>query len=133
MSAGFLSPLVRRESKALRLVRADGLVLADRIEVAFDSRSRRHGLLGRDGLEPGGALIIAPCNAVHTWFMRFAIDLWFTARDGRILKVCEDVAPWRTAGSLKGFAVVELAAGRSRALGMRPDDVVRVEPGDGCR
>jgi hypothetical protein len=43
--------------------------------------------------------------------MRFAIDVAFVSKDGRVLKVSPAVAPWRIAASWRGFAVVELPAG----------------------
>jgi uncharacterized membrane protein (UPF0127 family) len=85
------------------------------LELAADSSSRNRGLLGRDSLAPEHALILAPANVVHTFFMRFPIDILFVARDGRVLKVRHSVAARRVAGSLRAFAVIELAAGRVQA------------------
>jgi uncharacterized membrane protein (UPF0127 family) len=108
----FLSPLLRAESIAHVLENArTQRVIADRLLTAFDSRSRRQGLLGRDGLPDGTALIIAPSNAVHTFFMRFSIDLLFVRRDGDVINVRSAVRPWRMAVSLRAFAVIELPAG----------------------
>jgi len=108
----FLSPLLRADSIAhvLENVRT-GRVIADQLLTAFDSTSRRQGLLGRDSLPEGSALIIAPSNAVHTFFMRFPIDIMFVHRDGRVLKVRSAVPARRIAASLRAFAVIELAAG----------------------
>jgi uncharacterized protein len=108
----FLSPLLRADSIAhvLENVRTRR-VIADRLLTAFDSTSRRQGLLGRDGLPDGSALIIAPSNAVHTFFMRFPIDILFVHRDGGVIKARSVVRPWRIAGSLRAFAVIELPAG----------------------
>ena len=88
-----------------------GCTLASAVEVAGTSESRRRGLLGRDSLDPSAALIIAPCSAIHTFFMRFAIDAVFVDRGGRVLKVTEHLKPWRIAMSLGAFAVIELNAG----------------------
>ena len=86
-------------------------VIAEQLLTAFDSASRRQGLLGRDSLPGGSALIIAPSNAVHTFFMRFPIDILFVRRDGHVIKVRSAVRPWRIAASLRAFAVIELPAG----------------------
>jgi uncharacterized protein len=94
--------------------------LADRIEVAVTRRDRRKGLLGRSGLEPLSALIIAPCFSIHTMFMRFDIDAAFVDDDGRAVKVVEGLAPWRIAVQPFAHAVVEFPAGR---LKDRPVDV----------
>ncbi len=88
-----------------------GAVVASRVELAVDSESRRRGLLGRDAFEEGSALVIAPCSAVHTFFMRFAIDVVFVARDGRVKKTYAAVPAGRMAFSAGAFAVIELPAG----------------------
>ena len=110
--ASFLGPLLRDDSAAYLLenTRA-GTVVAERVLTAFDSAQRRKGLLGRDALAEGSALIIAPCNAVHTFFMRFAIDIAFVARDGRVVKTRSAVRPSRIAFAVRAFATLELPAG----------------------
>jgi len=101
-------------------------VIADRLEGAFDSQSRNRGLLGREGLERGHALIIAPGSVVHTFFMRFPIDILFVARDGRVLKTRIAVPARRITGSLTAFAVIELAAHTLEHSDTRRDDRVAV-------
>ena len=86
-------------------------VLAHRLVTAFDSESRRSGLLGRETFGDGQAMIIAPSNAVHTFFMRFPIDIAFVTRAGRVVKTCHAVRPWRVAGAVRGYAAIELPAG----------------------
>lgn len=56
-------------------------------------------------------MIIAPCSAVHTFFMKFPLDLIFVAKDGRVLKTRRRIPAWRISGRLGAFAVIELAAG----------------------
>ena len=87
--------------------------LANRVEVAVTRRARRKGLLGRSGLEPASALIIAPCS-IHTMFMRFDIDVVFVDEDGRAVKVVRGMTPWRIAVDPTAHAVVELPAGSLR-------------------
>ncbi|NOT25182.1 MAG: DUF192 domain-containing protein [Acidobacteria bacterium] len=89
----------------------NGRVVASRILPALESKSRRSGLLGYDSLPDGDAMVIAPTNAVHTWFMRFPIDLAFVDREGRVIKTCHTVKPWRIAAAFRAFAVIELNAG----------------------
>lgn len=111
MSGHFLHDLLRDPDAPwkLRNVSTDAVV-ASTLLPAFDRRRRNEGLLGRDALGPGVALILAPCSGVHTWFMRFPIDIVFVARGGRVLKVRRSVAPWRLAARPGAFAVIELAA-----------------------
>lgn len=110
--ASWVSPLLRDRAANFQLINVrTGAVVAGSVAGAFDSETRRRGLLDRDGMAPGEALIIAPTNAIHTFFMRFAIDVAFVRRDGRIVKVRSAMGPWRIAIAFRAFAVVEAAAG----------------------
>ena len=73
-------------------------------------------------------MVIAPSNAIHTFFMRFPIDVAFVTRDGRVVKICSSVKPWRMAASFRAYAVVELPAGTlARCETMVGDFLVAVE------
>jgi uncharacterized membrane protein (UPF0127 family) len=121
----FLVPLLRAPSVGYALrVRGSGQLIATRVETAFDSAARRRGLLGREGLEAGCALVIAPCSSVHTAFMRFALDIVFVARDGTVVKVAAGVAPWRVRLAFRAFAVIEMASGSMLGHGVRAGDVL---------
>ncbi len=103
------------QSQAGRLINGRTLaIIADRVEIADTRRARRRGLLGRTGLAPFAALVIEPCFAIHTAFMRFAIDAIFMGRDGRVLRVVRGLPPWRVAVAPGAHAVIELAAGALR-------------------
>lgn len=122
-----LAPLVREPQGRFGLwnVRT-GEPVAGTVVAAFDSSSRRQGLLGRGGLRPGEALILAPCSTIHTAFMRFPLDLVFLDRAGRVLKTSSGVRPWRIRAAWRAFAVVELAAGSLERSGTAAGDVVEL-------
>jgi uncharacterized membrane protein (UPF0127 family) len=108
----FLSPLISDPRSRFALaVRDSGSIIATQVETAFTSETRRRGLLGRTSLDAGAALIIAPCSAVHTFFMRFRIDVAFADRRGILMKFYSDLAPWRIAFAIGAFATIELPAG----------------------
>src|SRR3954451_21225410 len=94
------------------------------LEPAFESSARNRGLLGRASLPPGHALILAPSNFVHTFFMQFPIDLLFVARDGRVLKLRRAVPARRIAGAFRAFAVIELAANALESSGTVEGDLL---------
>jgi len=102
--------------------------VATALELAVTRRARRRGLLGRNGLDDSEALILAPCTAVHTAFMRFAIDVLFLDRDGCAVKIVPDVAPWRIAAAARAYAVVEMAAGSAKRHGVQLGDRLYVSP-----
>ena len=131
MSRHFLAPLLAPASVSHALeVDDDGRLVAGTIECAFDSAARKRGLLGRTGLDAGTALVIAPCNAVHTFRMQFAIDVIYAARDGRIVKLRPALAPSRVSAALGAFATIEMAAGSIERARLRVGDrlVVRAAP-----
>lgn len=125
----FLSVLVGADASAfvLRNARTDAVV-AHALLPALDAATRNRGLLGRDSLEPDAAMLIAPTNAIHTFFMRFPIDVLFVARDGRILKIREALPAWRMSACLRGHAVIEMAAHTVRGTGTRVGDRLLVAP-----
>ena len=113
----FLRELIRQPDLRWALHnRETGAMLATRVVAAVDSETRRRGLLGRTGLKDE-ALIIAPCSAVHTFFMKFSIDVVFVNRAGAVTRVAREVSPWRIAASFRGFAAIELAAGTASRTG----------------
>ncbi|MEZ5171813.1 MAG: DUF192 domain-containing protein [Acidimicrobiia bacterium] len=102
----------------------DGDVLAT-AEIAADRRSRRRGLLGRDGID--GALVLRPCRHVHTIRMRFPIDVALVRDDGTVLETAE-LRPWRLGPLVRGCAwVVEAEAGSFERWSLRPGDQLEVK------
>ena len=121
----FLQPLLSNPQAAWMLVSGSGSVVAPQLEAALDSASRRRGLLGRDTWIDS-ALVIAPCNAVHTLFMRFAIDVLFVSRSGRIVRMRQALPPWRMACAWRAFATIELPAGTAERVGLREGDQLMI-------
>ncbi len=89
-----------------------GRVIADRVGVAATRASRAVGLLSRSGLEPGEALWIVPSRGVHTWGMRFTIDVLALDDAGKVIDCVSNLRPWRVRLPRRGTAgVLELPAG----------------------
>jgi uncharacterized membrane protein (UPF0127 family) len=118
----FLRPLIDAQAHGTILTIVGHGTLARSLVTAFDSASRRRGLLGRSGLAVDEALIIAPSNAVHTFGMTFPIDVIYARRDGLVLKVRPDLRPNRVSAAWGAFAVIELAAGTTARIGIQPGD-----------
>jgi uncharacterized membrane protein (UPF0127 family) len=85
---------------------------------------RVRGLLGREPLGPGEALLIEPCWLVHTFGMRYALDLAFVDGSGRVRKLAYDVRPGRIAGSPGARQTFEFPAGVLAGLPLRVGDRV---------
>lgn len=96
--------------------------LANYAEVADRGQKRRKGLLGRTRLSPGEGMWILPCEAVHTFGMRFPIDLVYLDRNLRVKKTRSRVPPWRLSACLSARSVLELPAGTIRDTQTKPGD-----------
>jgi uncharacterized protein len=112
--------------KVTNLTRSN--VIAAAVEVADSGPKRSKGLLGRNGLDPGTGLWIVPCEAVHTFWMRFPIDLIYLDRSLRIRKLRSNVRPWRVSGCLTAHSVLELATGTIRASQAMVGDILELSP-----
>jgi uncharacterized membrane protein (UPF0127 family) len=102
-------------------------VLANAAEIAHTSAQRRNGLLGRDHLAPGQGLWIVPCESVHSFFMKFAIDLVYLDRKQRVRKVRSGMVPWRLSACLSAHSILELPAGVVEATGTQCGDRLQIE------
>ena len=101
--------------------------LADRAEVADTSAKRRTGLLKHTGLEPGEGLWIVPCESVHSFFMKFTIDVLYLDRKHRVKKIRPEMAPWRISGCLTAHSVLELPAGTITRTGTVRGDQLEIK------
>jgi uncharacterized membrane protein (UPF0127 family) len=104
---------------------ADGRLLC-RARLADSFGTRGIGLLTTKSLAPDEGLLIKPCTSVHTWFMRFTIDVVYLTTDGTVVKTTT-LKPWRFSFGGKGAKnVLELAKGRSAALGLKAGDILQI-------
>jgi uncharacterized membrane protein (UPF0127 family) len=99
-------------------------VLATGLEVADSGPKRNKGLLGRNGLQTGGGLWIVPCESVHTFFMRFPIDLVYLDRQNHVRKVRSAVGPWRVSACLTAHSILELPAGVALSSQTQKGDIL---------
>jgi uncharacterized membrane protein (UPF0127 family) len=102
-------------------------LIADRADVADTSDKRRRGLLKHTGLEPGEGLWIAPCEAVHTFGMKFEIDVVYLDKKKRVLKIRESMKLRRLSACLRAHSVLELPAGQSKATQTSVGDELEFE------
>lgn len=102
----------------------DGDVLAS-LDQATSARDRMVGLLGRDGID--GALLLRPARSVHTFGMRFAIDVAFVDAEMVVLRTCT-MRPWRmTRPVRRARAVIEAEAGAFERWHLKPGDTLSLK------
>jgi len=111
-------------SSSASLTREDGRVVCEHLLVAARPLRRMRGLLGRAELPPDEGILLRPAGSVHTFFMRFPIDVVFLNEDQVVLGIQPALAPWKTAGRRGAKAVIELAAGECERRGLQVGDRV---------
>lgn len=103
-------------------------LIADRATIAASSVERRTGLLKRTGLLPGEALWIAPCECIHTFGMKFAIDAIFLTKKNRVAKIAANLPRRRVVFAIRADSVLELPAGTAARTATREGDQFAFEP-----
>jgi uncharacterized membrane protein (UPF0127 family) len=99
-------------------LRVDDSTVCERCVVADRPFGRMRGLLGRSDLPRGEGVLLRPARSVHTFFMRFAIDVVFLDENDVVVEVASNLRPWRAAGSKAARSIVELPAGEAEARGI---------------
>jgi uncharacterized membrane protein (UPF0127 family) len=104
-------------------------VLAERVRVAASPLARLRGLLGTSALAPGHGLLLRPCRQVHSFFMRYALDLVFVDADDRVVETVAAFPTNRISPLVSSAAaVLELPAGALAAAPARPGDRLSIAP-----
>jgi hypothetical protein len=97
------------------------------VDVADTSAKRRTGLLRLDHLAQGHGLLIVPCEAIHTFGMKFPIDVVFIDGKKNVVKLRPGMGRWRIAFSFWANSVLELAAGSIQAARTEVGDQLAFE------
>jgi uncharacterized protein len=112
----------------MRLRMESGQTLPAEIEVAKSLWSRTKGLLGRSHLPPDQGLWILRCNSIHTFFMKFPIDLVFLNRKMEVTKTISKVGPGRFIFPVwRASSVIELSEGFLEAHPLRVGEKLHVD------
>ena len=116
--------------ECFQLETPEGTVLARHARVAASWLARMVGLLGRRELPQGEALVFPACNSIHTFGMRFPIDVLFVDRGWRVVAVRETLPPGRMVWPIwKAWGVVELPSGTLSRVGVAVGDQLRQASG----
>lgn len=102
-------------------------MLVERLLMADHFWQRFAGLMGKLELARREGLLIVPCKAVHTMFMLFPIDVLFLSRDFTVVRIIENLRPWRaTATVINSYQVLELNAGFAVRTGTAVGDKLSI-------
>lgn len=100
-----------------------GTIVADQVEIADTFLKRLVGLMGKRSLVPGEGLFLPQVTSIHTFFMRFPIDVVFLDGQGVVVRIEKALPPFRIAmGGRNARATLELP--------VTPTDATAIAPGD---
>jgi len=103
-------------------------ILEQDVVIANTWQMRTKGLIGRAKLNSGKGLLIPNCKAIHTWFMRFAIDVVFMDKNYRVMKTVSGLKPFRLSfGGRSARHVLELPSGTINSAQVRIGDMVNAK------
>jgi len=101
--------------------------LAGDVRLARNLWSKFWGLMGRRPLADGEGLLLRPCTSVHTFFMRFRIDVIFLDKTNTVVKIIPAMKPWRAAlGGRGAHSALELNGGSAEAAGLDVGDMLAI-------
>lgn len=104
-------------------------ILADTAKMADTFSTRLIGLLNRNSLANGEALILVPSNSIHSFFMRFTIDVIFLDKSGRVIKTLPSFRPFRISPVyFNSHSVIELPENSLKSSQTQPGDIVKITP-----
>jgi hypothetical protein len=104
------------------------ILLANSVILANTPLRRMKGLLGRKEFKQNEAIILQPCNSIHTFFMRFPIDVIFVDKDNKIVKTISQLVPFRLSGIyFNAVMAIELPVGTIQASGSSESDKIALE------
>ncbi len=93
-------------------VKKGNIDIATKVAVADGPIQRMIGLMFSKSLGEKDGLLITPCNSIHTFFMRYELDIVFLSRDNKVIKVIRNMKPWRmTWMYFKASKVLEMMGG----------------------
>lgn len=102
-------------------------LIATNVARASRLPERLRGLLGKKELPQGHGLWIDSCNSIHTFFMHFSIDVVFLNKEGRVLRILENVKPFRMTRIVFGASsVLELPAGTLKNARIQLGDILKL-------
>lgn len=103
-------------------------LIADDVKAAQNFFTRSFGLLLRKSISESEGLIIKPCCSIHTFFMRFNIDVLFVNKQNQIVALYENVKPYRILPiHLNSYYVIELASGSISSKNIEKGNLINIE------
>ena len=104
------------QNKIYKLKTSNGEVLCHKMMVASNILDRMKGLMFSAELPDCDGFLISPCNSIHTFFMRYPLDIIFLDKNFKVIKVLYGLNPWRMSWIyFRSYQVLEMKAGTLKA------------------
>ena len=100
------------------ILEQNGATVVERLHVARGARERMRGLLSHEALPDGEGMWFPACRLIHTFGMKFVIDLVYLNDRLEICKIVERMRPGRLSACLAAESVIELTSGAAKRLGL---------------
>ncbi len=87
--------LKMKSKKLIKILTKENELILENVAIADRFLLRLKGLMGINKIEDDEGLFIRPCNSIHTYFMKFNIDIIFIDENYKVVEVYKDLAPWK--------------------------------------
>ena len=105
-----------------------GVVITQKAQIASSLGQRLKGLLGKKSLPANEGLILKPCASIHTFFMRFPIDVLFLDKNMRVIRLIHDMSPAHLSSTAWGSKMtIELPAGKINQTSTQVGDILELK------
>ena len=105
-----------------------GSEISSSVKMADSFFKRLMGLMGKNGLGKEECLIIKPCSSIHTFCMKFSIDVVFMDREGKVVKLIRGITPKKMVMPIKeAYFVVEFDSRNEMTFEIEEGDVLKIE------
>ncbi|MFN4149589.1 MAG: DUF192 domain-containing protein [Candidatus Sericytochromatia bacterium] len=100
-------------------------LISDNIGLANTMLTRFIGLMNKKTLEDNEGILLTPCNSIHMMFMKFPLDIVFLDRKNKVIKIIENLKPWRVSPVIfMAQSVLELPSGTISKTGLKINDTL---------
>lgn len=101
------------------------VVIANDVILANTFVTRLKGLMFKKSFEENSAIMICPCKIIHTFFMKFSIDVIFLSKDNRVLNITENMFPGKISPLIMDSkTILELPAGKVKETELKKGDII---------
>lgn len=105
-----------------------GLTIVENLKPAYSFTKRLKGLMFDKRMQPQSGVHIKPCTSVHTFFMKFPIDIIYVDREMKVVGLEHSLEPGKTGKRFKNVhSVIELEVGRILDLGITVGQTLKIQ------